>query len=63
MHLTLSEVSQTGKGKYHPISFTGEAVENDTDHSIEKWLMVTRGNGRDKLGLGIAHIHYYVKNR
>ena len=49
--ITLSEVSQTGKGKYHLLSFRGEAWENDTDelihktqtHSIENKLTVTKG--------------------
>ena len=48
--ITLSEVSQTGKGKYHLLSFRGEAWENDTDklihktqtHSIENKLTVTK---------------------
>lgn len=49
--IALSEVSQTGKGKYHLLSFRGEAWENDTDelihktqtHSIENKLTVTKG--------------------
>ena len=49
--IALSEVSQTGKGKYHLLSFRGEAWENDTDelihktqtHSIENKLTVAKG--------------------
>ena len=62
--VTLSEVSQTEKDKYHIISLICRILKNGTNELIYKTEVVTDVKNKHGLGekgsLGLKYTHYYI---